>query len=327
MLFFIYKIKNGMVGIYRIRNIVNGHCYYGSSKNIEKRWKTHISRLNCKTHHSCILQNAWIKWGEDNFKFEVVELCEEEKLFEIEQTYLDENPIYNIGKTASGGDNLTNNPNRDDIIERITNSVIEMYENMSDDEKKEKHSKPMEKNPNWKGGVTYNYCKCGKRISYNAKTCKKCGDQSGENNPFYGKHHTDENKKYLHDIFSGKKNDINNKEIIINGKEYRSYTDAGIELNMCWGTIRHRCLSLNPKYKDYNIKGVEKIPYTKEELKIRHGKSKIGKKVYSNNKPFFIDDIEYRTLGDASNALGLHKSTIKTRILSKRPEFSNYRYK
>jgi predicted GIY-YIG superfamily endonuclease len=39
-----------MIGIYRIRNIINNNCYYGSSKNINKRWKRHKWELKNKKH-------------------------------------------------------------------------------------------------------------------------------------------------------------------------------------------------------------------------------------------------------------------------------------
>ena len=78
-----------MIGIYRIKNKINDKCYYGSSKNIEKRWKTHLNQLKNKKHINSILQRAWDKYGENNFIFEVVEECKLENLFEVEQKYLD----------------------------------------------------------------------------------------------------------------------------------------------------------------------------------------------------------------------------------------------
>jgi uncharacterized protein (UPF0333 family) len=38
--------------------------------------------------------------------------------------------------------------------------------NMDEERRKIVYSKPMEKNPNWKGGKTYVYCECGKKIGY-----------------------------------------------------------------------------------------------------------------------------------------------------------------
>lgn len=34
-----------MIGIYRIKNLINNKCYYGSSKEIEKRWSRHKNEL------------------------------------------------------------------------------------------------------------------------------------------------------------------------------------------------------------------------------------------------------------------------------------------
>jgi hypothetical protein len=74
-------------------------------------------------------------------------------------------PDYNIGIKSSGGDNLTKNPNKNNIVKKITESVKKRYDLMTDEEKKEKHSKPMETNPNWKDGISFSYCEiCNKKI-------------------------------------------------------------------------------------------------------------------------------------------------------------------
>lgn len=46
-----------------------------------------------------------------------------------------------------------------------------------------------------------------------------------------------------------------------------------------------------------------------------------------NNKPIIIDNVEYRSLTDASDKLNIHKMTIKNRVLSKTEKFKNYKYK
>jgi group I intron endonuclease len=317
-----------MIGIYRIINKKNGKCYYGSSKNIEKRWKRHKTGLKHKNHHNLKLQRAWDKYGEDSFDFEVVEECELNNLLACEQKYLDLLPEYNVGIKSSGGDNLTNNPNRDEIINKMTSSIRDKYSKLTREEVMKIHSKPMESNPNWKGGVTYNYCKCGKRIVYKAKSCIKCLNREGENNPFYGKHHTEENKAYLSKI--NKERPVNEKcqrIVIIDDVEYSSLKEASEKTGINWGTIRFRALSKNKRFENYKFKDTEKITYTDEEQKLVFANKKIGKPVFSNNKPIIIDGVEYRTLGDASKSLGIHKSTIKMRILSKSENFSNYKYK
>lgn len=88
-------------GIYQICNITNGHIYIGSAVDIQRRWKNHISDLRNNKHHSGHLQNAFNKYGKPAFVFEIIELCDSEKLLEREQHYLDLlHPEYNISPTA-----------------------------------------------------------------------------------------------------------------------------------------------------------------------------------------------------------------------------------
>lgn len=76
-------------GIYAIVNKLNGHRYIGSSSNIHSRWQVHINMLNRNDHHSRHLQNAWNKYGEENFLFVLLEECNPEILLIREQYYLD----------------------------------------------------------------------------------------------------------------------------------------------------------------------------------------------------------------------------------------------
>jgi len=243
-----------MIGIYRIKNLKNKKCYYGSSKNIEKRWRTHLNNLKNGKHHNTHLQRSWDKYGEDNFVFELVEECDETILLELEQKYLDLNPEFNIGIKSSGGDNLTKNPNKEDIVRRMTQSVRKRYELMSEDERKEKHSQPMDKNPNWKGGTSFKYCECGAKISPTNNSCINCRDKSGEKNPFFGRQHTEETKKRLSEKRKGTYNGEQNIPIIIDNVEYRSAGEASKILNIPMVTIRWRVKSKNKKFDNYKYK-------------------------------------------------------------------------
>ena len=73
-----------MIGIYGIRNIVNNKIYIGSSNNIERRWKRHTTELNNKKHSNKYLEQAYHKYGSDNFDFIIIEICEENMLIEKE---------------------------------------------------------------------------------------------------------------------------------------------------------------------------------------------------------------------------------------------------
>ncbi len=63
-------------GIYQIRNILNDKRYIGSAigkGGVLKRWNEHKRKLNTNKHHSIKLQNAWNKYGESAFVFELVQ--------------------------------------------------------------------------------------------------------------------------------------------------------------------------------------------------------------------------------------------------------------
>jgi group I intron endonuclease len=60
-------------GIYIIRNLLNNKVYIGSSIGIKGRIQKHKSQLRGNYHSNRYLQNAWNKYGEDSFVFEIVE--------------------------------------------------------------------------------------------------------------------------------------------------------------------------------------------------------------------------------------------------------------
>ena len=96
-------------GVYQIRNIINNQIYIGSSKNIQKRWKQHIKALCENKHDNIFLQNDWNNYGEDYFEFTILEFCEEDKQYKLEQEYFKKlMPFhrlgngYNVNEDANG---------------------------------------------------------------------------------------------------------------------------------------------------------------------------------------------------------------------------------
>lgn len=89
-------------GIYKIINIVNNKCYIGSSEDITNRRYHHFSLLKHNKHHSIHLQNAFNKYGKDNFIFEVLDyVSNTNNLLKYEQLWINQlKPEYNICKIA-----------------------------------------------------------------------------------------------------------------------------------------------------------------------------------------------------------------------------------
>lgn len=83
------KYRND-IGIYKITNIINGKCYVGqTSASFIKRYWHHKWCLNKGIHCNKYLQNAWNKYGCDNFIFEVIKiLSTNEDIDELEKYYI-----------------------------------------------------------------------------------------------------------------------------------------------------------------------------------------------------------------------------------------------
>lgn len=98
-------------GIYCIENVRNKKKYIGLSTNIYKRWIQHRADLNNNHHINQHLQSAWNIFGEDNFSFEIIEICSKDMLSSREIYYIDlyktTNNQYGYNQT-SGGDGINN---------------------------------------------------------------------------------------------------------------------------------------------------------------------------------------------------------------------------
>lgn len=76
-------------GIYCIENRINHKSYIGSSKNLYQRLLKHFALLRHNKHQNAHLQNAWNKYGEGNFEWSIIEICDNSILTEREQYCID----------------------------------------------------------------------------------------------------------------------------------------------------------------------------------------------------------------------------------------------
>lgn len=115
-----------MACVYAIVNLINDMTYIGSSKDFKNRKNQHMYSLKLNTHHNTHLQNSWNKYGEDNFEFKVLEECNDDCRFDIEQKYIDEylddwGKCYNISKNAKVG--VWNNEEQN-IVSKLTEEEV-----------------------------------------------------------------------------------------------------------------------------------------------------------------------------------------------------------
>lgn len=266
-----------MMGVYIIQNKVDGRFYVGHSVDIDKRFIAHKSYLRRDCHHCIFLQRAWNKYGEDNFEFTIIKECSLEDSINLEQYYLDncKFDLYNTGKLAKfGGDLISNNPNRDVIIEMRRQTTIKRMSEMSSEDKKQvfgrsgernnmfgkkhsldskvimskKHLGSIPINKNMKLEHIVGIERASEIKEHLSEIAKK---RIGVKNSFFGKIHSDKTKERISQANLGHK-PINRRKVSVNGAIYDSVTNASRALKVVPATIIHRIKSSNELYKDYS---------------------------------------------------------------------------
>ena len=91
-------------GVYEIKRTKTGDRYAGSSADVHRRLDVHCRALRGEYHINSHLQNAWNKYGENAFEFNVLLYCDPELLLVFEQLAIDQSGHYNLSPTA--GNNL-----------------------------------------------------------------------------------------------------------------------------------------------------------------------------------------------------------------------------
>lgn len=95
---------NKKCGIYKITNTVTSKCYIGQSVFIQDRIKTHIKcGLGINTPSMNKLYTAMLKYGVWNFRFELVEECEQKELNQKEKQWIEVYQSNNFGYNSTGG--------------------------------------------------------------------------------------------------------------------------------------------------------------------------------------------------------------------------------
>ena len=71
-----YKSSHRPMGVYQIRNTVNGKVWIDSSTNVPAKFNRYRLQLDAGSHVSSTLQADWNEFGPDAFEFEMLEPLE-----------------------------------------------------------------------------------------------------------------------------------------------------------------------------------------------------------------------------------------------------------
>lgn len=178
-------------GVYEIINLINNNRYIGSSNNLTRRIKYHLSTLRHNKHFNKHLQLAWNKYGENNFKINIIEYCYEDILIKREQFYIDkysQQELYNIRPVAESNKGIK-----------------------------------------WSNETKRKISLSHKGTHASEETKNKLRLLSiGKNNGFYGKHHTDTTKHKLSELHKEIKPTEKQLEALALGRK-SSITKEGLE--------------------------------------------------------------------------------------------------
>lgn len=107
-------------GVYQIVNLIDdSKRYIGSSTNLGKRFSGHRADLRTGVHGNPIMQNAFIKYGGENFIFEVIELCNKEDIIKREQYWMDYYGFDNLYNIMPNAENNTGFYHSQETIDKI----------------------------------------------------------------------------------------------------------------------------------------------------------------------------------------------------------------
>ena len=158
--YFSNKNKGGIV--YRITNTIDGKFYIGSTNNLIKRYYTHIYDIRSEKNTCVKLIRAVKKYGEDNFKFEIILSCPSEYVLKAEQWFIDNlKPDYNIAKVAGSNIGIK----RTEEVKH--KKSVSQKENWEDESYRAKHLENLSKN--WKSGVSHKMAKLTEEEVINIK--------------------------------------------------------------------------------------------------------------------------------------------------------------
>lgn len=189
-------MKNHYNCIYLYINKINGHKYVGQAKDFIKRHKEHIneSKNENRKEYNYPFNKAIRKYGIENFEIKILaeNIKDKERISEYEIFFIKR---YKSLKTQNG-------------YNIAKGGYENPFEGKTEEEIKEINKRRSESMKGKNSGDNNAKYWLNKKMSEESR--KKMSEAKkeiyiGENNPFYGKHHTEESKQKQRDKMRGRK--------------------------------------------------------------------------------------------------------------------------
>lgn len=140
--------------IYKITNKIDGKFYIGKTKDINKRWVQHLSKVGKKRHP---LYDSILHYGKENFIIEVVDKADSHLINELEKEWIKKtNAIelgYNLTEGGTGGDTFTHLNNDEKELKRLKHSNAAKIINAKNIELHRKNTKKLWENVNYRNNI------------------------------------------------------------------------------------------------------------------------------------------------------------------------------
>lgn len=164
--------------IYKFTNNINGKIYIGQTTRPKSRYKEH-----CTGKEDSLLTRAMLKYGIENFKYEVLETIDKEQLNTREKYWINYYNSYKTGynQTTGGNQNIK-------FSQEARKKMSESKKGRQISEETRKKMSEAQKGKNtWIKGR-----------HHSEETRKKISEaRKGEKHPLFGKHHSEETRKKI----------------------------------------------------------------------------------------------------------------------------------